>query len=103
MKSAPKKPNGLPPVKASFEIDFAVEAVKDLADGAPRIVIDLPINNLYEAMMLWNSKVEHIYLHAVISISELENLTKFDEKPNEAKQKTKIEIKRVGRNGLTSE
>jgi len=95
-----KKTNGLPPVKSSFEIDFSVDLVKSLADGAPRVVIDLPIQNVYESMMLWNAKVEKIYLHAVISISELENLQKVDGNSYETEQKAKREIKRVSRNGL---
>lgn len=53
--------------KISF--DFVVARVQSLADGSPRITIDLREQDVNIAAMLWEAKNAGLILHAEVSAS----------------------------------
>ena len=57
---------------------FTVAKVQTLADGAPRITIDLPESCIPEMGMLAQSKLDGIYLQATITVA---NFLKKNEYP----------------------
>jgi len=58
----------------AIEFDFIVSKVQSLADGAPRLVIDLTEDALPIAAMLWQAKLDGLVLHATITAKQ--NATK---------------------------
>lgn len=48
--------------------DFIVSKVQSLADGSPRLVIDLQESDLPVAAMLWQAKLDGLVLHAKITV-----------------------------------
>lgn len=52
-----------------IEFDFIVAKVQSLADGSPRLVIDLTEDALPIAAMLWQAKLDGLVLHATVSVN----------------------------------
>jgi hypothetical protein len=53
-----------------IEFPFTVAKTQTLADGAPRITIDLPEDCIMQMAMLAQAKVDGIYLKATITVAE---------------------------------
>ncbi len=50
-----------------IEFDFIVARVQSLADGSPRLVLDLQETDLPVAAMLWQAKLDGLILHAEVT------------------------------------
>lgn len=75
--------------KISF--DFVVARVQSLADGAPRLLLDLQEQDVAVAAMLWEAKLQGMVLHAVVTAYRLdldENERKRTERKTRGTQKT---------------
>ena len=55
---------------AKIEFPFTVAKVQTLADGAPRITIDLPESCIAQMAMLAQAKLDGIYLKAVVTADD---------------------------------
>ena len=53
----------------AIEFDFVVARVQSMADGSPRLVLDLPEDAQPAVMMLWEAKLQNIPLHATVTVS----------------------------------
>lgn len=53
-----------------IEFPFTVAKVQTLADGAPRITIDLPEQCIREMAMLAQAKLDGIYLKATVTVDK---------------------------------
>jgi len=87
-----------PAPEASIDFEFIVAKVESMADGSPRVTIDLKESNLPEASMLWAAKLGKIVLHA--HITQVKSLPNLDGKLNETEQESKSKTKRIGRQRL---
>lgn len=90
--------NNDPEPEASIDFVFTVARIESMADGSPRVTIELKESNLPEASMLWAAKISHIVLHAHITQSI--SLQDLYGNANETGQNTKAQNKRVGRSRL---
>jgi hypothetical protein len=78
----------------SIEFDFVVVKIESMADGSPRITLDLAEMNLPEASMLWAAKISSLLLHAKITENKT---TSKDKTTHETKYTPEIQIERIGR------
>jgi hypothetical protein len=58
-----------------IEFDFIVAKVQSMADGSPRLILDLPEKNMPQAMLLWDAKLRDKYLHAVVTEEQGDKFT----------------------------
>lgn len=54
-----------------IEFDFIVARVQSMADGSPRLVLDLPEEGKDAVFMLWEAKLMNIPLHAKVTVSPI--------------------------------
>ena len=50
-----------------IEFDFIVSKVQSMADGSPRLILDLQEQALPQALLLWDAKLRGLVLHAVVT------------------------------------
>jgi len=55
----------------TIEFDFIVAKIQSMADGSPRIIIDLQEQDMSKAAMLWECKLHEMILHASITVSHV--------------------------------
>ena len=58
-------------INQAIEFDFVVARVQSMADGSPRLILDLPEDAQPAVMMLWEAKLQNIPLHAIVTVSPI--------------------------------
>ncbi len=53
-----------------IEFDFIVAKVQSMADGSPRLILDLNEQDFPQAVLLWDAKIQGKMLHAVVTEDE---------------------------------